>query len=116
MHFLRRKHLIISGILLLLFILITKILPYILISRKVIYDQTGITMKAGEMASILSWPLSAFFPLSFVSSYYFLPLVFLYYLLLVIALGRLHAFLWTRKLYRWIFLALIIPLIILRLK
>ncbi|MFL5730972.1 MAG: hypothetical protein ACJ75J_15900 [Cytophagaceae bacterium] len=116
MTIIRRKHLIISGILLLLFVLLTKILPYFLIVNKVIYDQTGITMKAGEMASILSWPLSAFFSQGFVSSYYFLPLVFLYYLVLVIALDHLHHFLRTKKFYRWIFLALIIPLAILRFK
>jgi penicillin-insensitive murein DD-endopeptidase len=115
MTFIRRKHLIISGILFLLFVLLTIVLPQILISKRIIYDQTGISMKAGELAAILSWPFSACFPQRFVSSYYFLPLVFIYYLLLILALSHIHNFLWGRKLYRWISLAIFIPLAILRL-
>jgi penicillin-insensitive murein endopeptidase len=114
MTFVRRKHLIISGILLLLFVLLTKIIPLILISKHILYDQTGIDMKAAELTSILTWPFSAFLPLKIICSYYFLPFVYCYYLLLVILTSRIHDFFWTRSLYRWILLAKLLPFIILR--
>jgi penicillin-insensitive murein endopeptidase len=114
MKFLRRKDFITSNILVLLFLLLTKVLAYILITRKIIYDKNAILIKSAEMADILTWPLSSLFPTKFVSSYYFLPIVFLYYLALVIFFSKLHQFLSERKLYRWIFLALIIPTTILR--
>ena len=114
MQFLYRKHFIISSILFLIFILLTKILPYFLISQKIIYDKKGITMKAEAMAEMLSWPLSSLFSTSFLNSYYFLPFLFIYYLLLLIVFVWLHNFLWSRRLYRWLCLACIVFLITLR--
>ena len=108
MRFVRSRDLITAGLLSLFFILITKALPLILIDRKILYDKAGILMKATEMANMLSWPLSSLFSKNFVSSYYFLPIVFLYYLILLISFKWLHNFLRSRKLYRWIFLSILI--------
>jgi penicillin-insensitive murein endopeptidase len=72
-------------------------------------------MKAGEMAEILSWPLSFLFSTNFVNSYYYLPFIFLYYLIIVIFFGWLHNFLRERKLYKWVALVILIPITLLRL-
>ncbi|HWZ22825.1 MAG TPA: hypothetical protein VNW06_09245, partial [Cytophagaceae bacterium] len=114
MKFLRSKNLILSGLLSLFFILLTKILPYILIRYKILYDKEGILMKAEEMANILTWPLSSLFSISIISSYYFLPFVFIYYLILLILFTWVHHFLRSKKLYRWLFLFIIISITILR--
>jgi penicillin-insensitive murein DD-endopeptidase len=114
MTFVRRKHLIIAGILFLLFVLLTKIIPLILISKKIIYDETSIDMKANELTSILTWPFPVFLPPRIICSYYFLPVVYCYYLSLVILISRIHHFFWTRSLYRWVLLAKLLPFVILR--
>jgi penicillin-insensitive murein DD-endopeptidase len=113
MDFLRRRDFINAGILWLLFVLFTKVIPYLLIIRKVIYDGKVITLKAGLFAKMLSWPLSRLFSTDFVTSYYFLPIAFVYYLILAVLLRQLHDFLKSRKLYKWVFISIFIPFAIL---
>ncbi len=114
MDFFKRKYFSTAALLTLLFILLTKAIPFLFIWQKLLYDQKGISMKAVALANILSWPFSALFPSSFVNSYYFLPLVFLYYLLLLIVLGTVHTFLKNKKLYKWLLLVILLPFTFLR--
>lgn len=116
MKFLNRKILLCASLFTVLFILFTKTVPAFLIHRNVLYDRKGIMMKAWGLSDILTWPFSGLFPGSFVSSYYFLPLVFLYYLALMIAFVQLHQYLREKKLYRWLIPALVLPFVLLRLK
>lgn len=114
MKFFKRKHFIVSGIITLLFVLLTYIVPYILIAKNVIYDEPGIMMKAEAIANILCWPLSALFAPHLVFSYFFIPLVYIYYLLLISGLAWLHIFLKSKKLYKWVLLIIVILFTILR--
>ncbi len=116
MKILRSKDLILSGLLSLFFILLTKIIPYLLIHNKILYDKEGIIMKAEEMANILSWPLSSLLSSDITNSYYFIFFVFIYYLTLIFIFRWIHHFIRDRKLYRWLFLFIIISITILRIK
>lgn len=114
MEFFKRKHFIISGIITLIFIIITQMVPYMLIAGHVIYDKTGIMMKAEAIANMLCWPFSFLFSSGFVFSYFFIPLVYIYYLVFISGLTWLHIFLKRRKLYKWVLPAVMIPFVILR--
>jgi penicillin-insensitive murein endopeptidase len=110
----QRRPLLIAGILTLLFLLITKLIPLYLTSRNIIYDPEVIGIKAGKMSSLLTWPLSELFADHFVNSYYFIPIVFIFYWILVIVLKQVHLFLKERKIYRWIFASVLLFFILLR--
>jgi len=113
--FVQRLPLVIASILTLLFLFITKLIPLYLNSQHIIYDPQVIGTKAGKMSCLLTWPLSDLFSDHFVNSYYFIPFVFLYYWLLIIALKPIHVFLKQRKIYRWIFISLLFFFTLLRL-
>ncbi len=114
-HFFKKRDVILAGILTFIFVLLTKVIAVLLIRYQVIYDTEVIWLKAGKMAAALTWPLSDLLPVAVVNTYYFIPFVFLYYLLLVVVLHRLHLFLKTRKLYRWIFAVIVLAFLFLRL-
>ncbi len=108
-----RWKLVLSAILTLLFVLLTKVIPYVLIIKTVIYNKQDITIKAQVLIRALSWPVYHMFSENFVQSVYFIFIIFLYYLLLIIIVTSTHNFLWTNKLYRWILPSLCIPIVIL---
>jgi penicillin-insensitive murein endopeptidase len=113
---LKRKDFIYAALLTLLFIALTKILPYWLIHNKIAYEDSLIQLKSILFARMLSWPISKPFSSLWISSYYYIPIVFLYYVFLLILFRWIHTFMIQHKLYRWLALCIFLPIAILYLK